>query len=46
MGYHHKSGPEKKGKLKAMRAKGVKGQNTLQQHGFQGRIQEFPKRGG
>ena len=36
--------PEKKGKvkLKAMRAKGVKG---LKQHGFQGRIQDFPKGG-
>ena len=28
-----------------MRAKGVKGQNTLKQHGFQGRIQDFPKGG-
>ena len=32
MSYHHKSGPLKR-KEKAMRAE-VKGQNTLQQHGF------------
>ena len=32
MNYHHKSGAQKR-KEKAMRAD-VKGQNTLQQHGF------------
>ena len=32
MSYHHKSGAQKR-KEKAMRAE-VKGQNTLQQHGF------------
>ena len=33
MSYHHKSGAQKR-KEKAMRAE-VKGQNTLQQHGFE-----------
>ena len=44
-GLPSKSGSQKrreKIKLKAMRAKGVKGQK---QHGFQGRIQDFPKGG-
>ena len=30
MSYHHKSGAQKR----TMRAEGVKGQNTLKQHGF------------
>ena len=33
MSYHHKSGTQKR-REKAMRAEGVKGQNTLKQHGF------------
>ena len=33
MSYHHKSGAQKR-REKAMHAEGVKGQNTLKQHGF------------
>ena len=44
MGYHHKSGAQKR-REKAMRAKGVKGQNTLKQHGFAGANTGFTKRG-
>ena len=32
MSYHHKSGAQKR--EKAMRAEGVRGHNTLKQHGF------------
>ena len=35
MGYHHKSGAQKRREME-MRAKGVKGQNTLKQRGFAG----------
>ena len=45
MSYHHKSGAQKR-REKAMRAEGVKGQNTLKQHGFAGADTGFSKRGG
>ena len=45
MSYHHKSGAQKR-REKAMRAEGVKGQNTLKQHGFAGADTGFSKKGG
>ena len=44
MSYHHKSGAQKR--EKAMRAEGVKGQNTLKQHGFAGADTGFSKKEG
>ena len=43
MVYHHKSGAQKR-REKAMRAEGVKEQNTLKQHGFAGADTGFSKR--
>ena len=45
MSYHHKSGVQKRTE-KAMRAEGVKRQNTLKQHGFAGADTGFSKKAG
>ena len=39
MSYHYKSGAQKR-REKAMRAEGVKGQNTLKQHGFESDVSD------
>ena len=46
MSYHHKSGAQKRREKAMLRAEGVKGQNTLKQHGFAGADTGLSKKGG